>query len=83
MTKNEENYCCHISVLNGNYEMIYDNKKFQPPDKEERDRLIEIFNSHYIIAYMAAEIFAEVGYRYVSRRFIDIKIIPGQIGRKS
>ncbi len=43
--------------------MIYDNKKFQPPDKEERDRLIEIFNSHYIIAYMAADIFAEVGYR--------------------
>jgi hypothetical protein len=67
MKKNEESNCCHITVLNGNYETIYDNKKYQPPDKEERDRLIEIFDSHYIVTYMAAEIFAEVGYRFAPR----------------
>ena len=27
------------------------------------EELVEIFNSHYIIAHMAPEIFAEVGYR--------------------
>jgi hypothetical protein len=67
MKKDEESDSCHITVLNGNYETIYDNKKYQPPDKEERDRLIEIFDSHYIVAYMAAEIFAEVGYRFAPR----------------
>lgn len=83
MKKNEESGCCHITVLNGNYETIYDNKKFQPPDKEERDRLIEIFDSHYIVAYMAAEIFAEVGYRFAPRRLMRSSAILDQIGRKS
>ena len=83
MKKNEEANCCHITVLNGNYETIYDNKKYQPPDKEERDRLIEIFDSHYIVAYMAAEIFAEVGYRFAPRRLTRSSAILDPTGRKS
>ena len=63
MRKNENCDSYHMTVLNGNYETIYDKKKFQPPDKEDRDSLIEIFDNHYIIAFMAAEIFATVGYR--------------------